>query len=342
MVVLSAVAMGQTQINLRTQSRDIDFSGAAATRPVSTNSGLPPTCTVGQMYFRSDVEAGKNLYGCPSPNTWVVFGGGGEFQDFKLSDTPTQVTLSCIGTCSYRVGERVFGYTGNSLASALTGSGATGNVFFYINAAGVRAFGHDGTVVTGATLSNLTAETGMTAFPPDSLPLGQCQVLGNQFQSCLDMRAVFSRVIVDAGPGILISQNPGTGRTTVATNPSYVATLSGANTFTGANSFVHLETAVAAVSFSATPVFDGSVATQQTIVLTGNVTAASVINMAAGGMMTFKICQDGTGSRTFTWPSNVHGGMTVGSLANRCNVQQMISFDGTELYALSPGKTDIL
>lgn len=61
----------QTLIDLRTQGRDVDFSSQAFTRPVKVGTSLPVTCNVGDLYFRSDVTAGGNLYGCAGQNTWA-------------------------------------------------------------------------------------------------------------------------------------------------------------------------------------------------------------------------------------------------------------------------------
>jgi hypothetical protein len=65
----------QTQIDLRTQARNIDFSAATSTRPMKTGTALPATCAVGNMFFKTDAPAGANLYGCSTANTWMVQGG---------------------------------------------------------------------------------------------------------------------------------------------------------------------------------------------------------------------------------------------------------------------------
>lgn len=67
-------ALGQTQINLATQSKNINFTSAAETRPVQTGSALPPTCQPGDMYFLLTGQSGQNLYGCPSANNWTPLG----------------------------------------------------------------------------------------------------------------------------------------------------------------------------------------------------------------------------------------------------------------------------
>lgn len=90
------------------------------------------------------------------------------------------------------------------------------------------------------------------------------------------------------------------------------------------------------VTFSSTPTFDAKLGNTQKITLTGSVTSSTLSNATAGEQINFLICQDGSGSRTFTWPSNVKGGMTIGSTASNCNAQNFI-FDGTNAYALSSG-----
>lgn len=90
------------------------------------------------------------------------------------------------------------------------------------------------------------------------------------------------------------------------------------------------------VTFSATPTFDASLGNTQKMTLTGNVTSSTLSDATAGEHIDFIICQDATGSRTFVWPTNLKGGMTIGATASKCSAQSFI-FDGTNAYALSPG-----
>src|SRR5580704_5811544 len=81
-IVYLAVALGtqclaQTAIDLNTQSRSVDFSGAPYTKPVQTGISLPATCSVGQMFFNSSAPSGQNLYGCTATNVWSLQAGGG-------------------------------------------------------------------------------------------------------------------------------------------------------------------------------------------------------------------------------------------------------------------------
>jgi hypothetical protein len=105
-------------------------------------------------------------------------------------------------------------------------------------------------------------------------------------------------------------------------------------------SVAKLSTPVNTVTFSSTPNFDASLANTQKITLTGNVTSSTLSNASAGQSINFIVCQDATGGRTFAWPTNVLGGMAIGSTASKCSAQDFI-FDGTNAYALSSGVTNM-
>jgi hypothetical protein len=94
------------------------------------------------------------------------------------------------------------------------------------------------------------------------------------------------------------------------------------------------------VTFSTAPTFDASLGNTQKITLTGNVTSSTLSNAAAGETLHFIVCQDSSGNRTFSWPTNVKGGMTVGSTASKCSSQSFI-FDGTNAFATSSGAANM-
>lgn len=71
---MTGAARGQTQIDLRTQGKNIDFSSAARTRPSKTGTLLPGACTIGETFLKTDAAAGKNLYICTATNVWTVQG----------------------------------------------------------------------------------------------------------------------------------------------------------------------------------------------------------------------------------------------------------------------------
>jgi hypothetical protein len=69
-----SVCKGQTSVDLRTQSKSVDFSAATLTKPMQTGSSLPSTCVVGQFFFLTSTPAGSNVYACNPVNTWSVEG----------------------------------------------------------------------------------------------------------------------------------------------------------------------------------------------------------------------------------------------------------------------------
>jgi hypothetical protein len=78
LVMLAALpAFGQTQVELRTQTRNVDFTAASFTRPIKTGTSLPGTCSVGDMFFQTSAPSGANVYGCVNMNTWALQSGGG-------------------------------------------------------------------------------------------------------------------------------------------------------------------------------------------------------------------------------------------------------------------------
>ena len=50
---------GQTLVNLRTQSKNVDFSAAATTKPAKSGGSLPVTCSTGEMFFLTSAAAGQ-------------------------------------------------------------------------------------------------------------------------------------------------------------------------------------------------------------------------------------------------------------------------------------------
>ncbi len=49
----------------------MNLGGATRTAPMKVGTSLPGTCTVGDLYFKSDATAGQNIYQCQSTNTWT-------------------------------------------------------------------------------------------------------------------------------------------------------------------------------------------------------------------------------------------------------------------------------
>lgn len=91
------------------------------------------------------------------------------------------------------------------------------------------------------------------------------------------------------------------------------------------------------VPFSNTPVFDGSTTSSFRMTLTGNVTASTFVNGLKGqNLVVFRIVQDGTGGRTFVWPSNVRNAGVINPGVGAISMQLFaVDTDGS-LDAVSP------
>lgn len=77
--------LGQTKLDLRGQSKNVDFSAAATTKPAKTGSSLPATCLTGEVFFNTNAAPGANLYGCVATNTWAAIAEGTDFYEAGAS-----------------------------------------------------------------------------------------------------------------------------------------------------------------------------------------------------------------------------------------------------------------
>ncbi len=64
----------QTALDLRTQSKSVDFSEAVSTKTAKTGTILPAVCSSGEIFFKTNSTPGDNLYGCIATNTWTLLG----------------------------------------------------------------------------------------------------------------------------------------------------------------------------------------------------------------------------------------------------------------------------
>ncbi len=63
-------ALAQTKVDLRTQSKSVDFTGASLTKPARSAASLPTTCSAGEMFYLS----GGPFYSCSTANNWIRVG----------------------------------------------------------------------------------------------------------------------------------------------------------------------------------------------------------------------------------------------------------------------------
>ncbi|HLK18844.1 MAG TPA: collagen-like protein [Bryobacteraceae bacterium] len=70
-MLLAGTVFGQTLVDLKNQSKTVDFTGATTTKPFKSGTVLPATCTVGEAFYQTSAPAGANLYTCTSANAWT-------------------------------------------------------------------------------------------------------------------------------------------------------------------------------------------------------------------------------------------------------------------------------
>src|SRR5437660_10573017 len=82
-------ARAQTRVDLRTQSKSVDFSAASSTKPFQTGTTLSGTCSLGQTFSNTNAPAGAHLYVCTSPHTWTLLGGSAPRRDVRTTSAAT-------------------------------------------------------------------------------------------------------------------------------------------------------------------------------------------------------------------------------------------------------------
>lgn len=216
-----AVLNAQTLIDLRLQSKNVDFSQSQAVIPFPTGTVLPPTCNPGEMFFKSDAPSGTNLYGCSATNVWTQEGGAPaslepeppailSITDFTADhNTSTNtLTITCpAGQCNVQTGDIVTAY--NGLTSVYRPASGTYTVFIYLDNR-VLKYGYPvGTMVS--CTSGCT--TGVTDFPSNAVQLYTISVSGGVFQagSLVDRRSIFrAPKKVVQGPNIILAETADT------------------------------------------------------------------------------------------------------------------------------------
>jgi hypothetical protein len=105
---------GQTLIDLRTQSKTVDFTSAPSTKPVKAGTSLPATCTAGEAFLKTDAMPGKGLYWCTSANTWTQQNPNSvdKTQATSYTSGARQTFQPSAGTAGLRIGPGALPSTG--------------------------------------------------------------------------------------------------------------------------------------------------------------------------------------------------------------------------------------
>jgi len=202
---------GQTLVDLRTQSKSIDFTNANSTRPIKAGTVLPSLCNSGDMFFKLDAPAGSNIYGCAALNGWAVESGGAggvgsasqltDFLAFPSSNTVLTVGGNCSAAtpCNARIGNTTYSFTHGATATL---TGGTGLAYIYVSSAGALTVGSNLTLTCS---TGCQALSGVTSFPANAVPLFTWSSTSGTWDTSggMDYRAFLSGRAITAGIGLV-------------------------------------------------------------------------------------------------------------------------------------------
>lgn len=222
-------------VDLKTQSKSIDFSGAVYTVPFKTVTALPGVCRTGEMIFKTNAPAGKNLYACSSTNTWSMIDTGSSsgsqgFADFTPTISGNSVTVGA--------GSAGFGnYTcpDGIETGTVTFTAGTGDAKIFIDRQCLLTT-HASTGITATTSGTMVfANTSVPVYPLGSKPIADLTVVSGVPSIDRDDRALFSTTPLEEGSGIKFTVANGNIR--IETDPAETPRLGGANIWTSENDF---------------------------------------------------------------------------------------------------------
>lgn len=224
------------------------------------------------------------------------------------------------------------------VAITISGSGTAAGVLGYINGAAVSGTIDVNTLGAGMQ-PNSNVYIGSRGFT-DSLHVGyqaNTQIY-NRVLTPTEITALFNAGPL--APSGWVPSGVGGGGATGPTGPTGPAGSNGATGPTGPTGPAGGggASAYTTTSFSATPTFTVTSSTgiqNFFVTLTGNVTSSTLAgSISTGQDIAFNICQDGTGSRTFVFPTTVTGAGTIVGTASTCS-RQVFRYDGTNAIAIT-------
>jgi len=236
LTMLAWPLVGQTRIDLKNQTRAVDFSGAAYTKPAKSGASLPVTCGTGEMYILTAAPAGSNVYVCTAANTWNQQGGGSSPGApntpvvSRTSDTVLTIGEGCAANspCNVRTGGSILSFTNSS---TVTITGGTGTAYVYVSGTGQLTVGHN---LTLNCSGGCTAQAGITAFPVDSVPLASWTATSGVWSSSgSDVRSFLSRDYLRTGAGLILVS--GAGYQSISVDQAVIGLRSAAPASAGAS-----------------------------------------------------------------------------------------------------------
>jgi hypothetical protein len=248
----AACVFSQTALDLRSQAKNIDFSGASFTKPSKTGASLPAACSVGETFFHTNAPAGQNLYGCTAANVWSamggaltntgvvpgvygssaqspqitvdaqgrilaatnvpISGGGGgasvtsDLMDCRVTVSGADATVAA--PCRVRVGSVIHTLAGSAVAT-LSGTSASGTVYFYWDSAGRLVADENSSATLSCNAFCSIASGG--GFPWGATPIASASFANNVFGAVNDQRVLFATKNVSCGAGLICMEDPLSG-----------------------------------------------------------------------------------------------------------------------------------
>src|SRR5438067_13602817 len=98
-----ASVIAQTKVDLRTQTKSVDFSNASFTKPVRSAGALPAGCSAGELFYLSTANPGYNLYYCTTANVWTPAGASAPNYSQAFTAQTTVSLTHNLGTANVMV-----------------------------------------------------------------------------------------------------------------------------------------------------------------------------------------------------------------------------------------------
>jgi hypothetical protein len=235
MPVSEVRAFQGTAIDAATQIKQVDFSGAPFTKPFKTGTALPPTCSVGEVFFKTDAVAGANVFGCTTTNGWTVQSGLLGASSLGLTDFATTLIPNRVTVAPGRVKFNGFPCTNFIAAATATlnsGTGGPGVAELYVSDSCALVLEYPNSMVLNFTMSGITAQgVANPSVPATAFWIAELTITGGQFTVIADKRSVISQTAILAGTGIVIDCTLGPCLTSI--DPAVVPQIGGTNAYTG-------------------------------------------------------------------------------------------------------------
>lgn len=180
---VACVVSGQTRVDLRTQSKSVDFTAANMTKPFKSGTALPGACTLGEAFFKTDAPAGTNLYACTSLNSWTLETGTTPAgASFAVAGPVATIAFPSEGS-NFRCGNRTTTLSNPAtitLGAASAPAGSQAWVYFDCGSSALRLDTNASMNQANITVAGITKGlTSAGGFPTDVIPIARLSAGNN-------------------------------------------------------------------------------------------------------------------------------------------------------------------